>query len=145
VKGFVPVTKQALLEMVNNCRVAIKQDFEEKYSKTINSYIEQEKERCSKKVWYRLWQLPAPRFDYDDIGSIEAFSASRTYDMFEACPLIMLEHSVETSESWVKRIGSIALSEYSGEPIQIDINTFQRLSCPEKYHWASKRYFFSID
>ena len=143
-KGFVPVSKESLLTMAENSLIVIESDFTRTYQERIDKYIEQEKRRISEKKWYRLWTLPKARFDLNDIESVVSYSANRSYDIFEGCPFEFLKEDRDNSIKWVEDIISIASSSYAGEPIQITVEDFKRLSNPDKYVWVSISIMYTI-
>lgn len=142
-EGFVPVSKASLLEMLANCRKQIDIDRATNKAKRIDKYISDEKERCSTRVWYRLWMLPTARFAFNE-ESVIAYSASRHYKMFPGCPIIMIEMDAENSNRWLNKLERIANSQFADEPIQIDAKMFLRLSEPDNYYWATVRMCYSI-
>lgn len=145
-KGFVPVTKYALSEMLAECLDAIKKDFQEKYLNRIDRYSNYEEKRTKTRKWYRLWLLPKARFDINNTQSIIDYSANRKdYEMFEGCPLKYLEKDKENSIKWVMRLIKLVESEYSGEPILLDIKTFNRISNPFSYNWVDIGMFYTLE
>lgn len=142
-KGFVPVTKDSLLEMVANCRAAIDADLKEKSDARIALYISREQERMNTRRWYRLFMLPAARFSFDE-KSVREYSANRFYDMFDGCPFEMLKKDAENSHNWLDKLENMATSHFAGEPILLDSKTFDRISQPEKYHWARSGLCYSL-
>lgn len=135
-KGFVPVTKDSLLEMVANCRQEVNSQEKEELRNRIDRYIKDEKERMTTRRWYRLFILPKARFAFDD-ESVTEYSANREYAMFDGCPLHSIKQDAKNSRRWLDRFKGMADSDYSGEPILLDINTFDRLAYPEKRYWAT--------
>lgn len=142
-KGLVPVTKQSLLVMAANCREEIARQETETREARIAKYIADEKERITMRRWYRLFILPKCRFLFFPDCVIE-FSGKQRYEMFSDCPFKILEKDVENSIVWIKRLEIVANSQYSGEPIQIDMNDFLRLSNPTNYYWARVGMSFSV-
>lgn len=112
-KGFVPVTKSALLEMVAHCRAAITSDVEEKTTARIAKYIKDEQERMNTRRWYRLFILPKARFDFDQ-DSVIHYSANRQYEMLSGCPLEILKQDAANSNRWLDRLENMATSNYAG-------------------------------
>lgn len=142
-KGFIPVTKAALLEMTANCRKIVVNDLATNKAARIDRYVSMEKERISVRRWYRLFILPVARFNFDE-ASVITYSNNRNYELFEGCPFKSLECDAENSLQWIARIERIAECEYAGEPIQIDMKTFLRLSEPDRYYWATCGAFYSV-
>lgn len=135
-KGFVPVSKASLLEMVVNCRKEIDSQQASEKAEWLDRYVTQERERMITRRWYRLWQFPKKSHFACDEASVIAYSASIDYPMFDGCPFQMIEKDANNSRRWVDRIERLAQSDYAGEPIQIDLDTFQRLSEPHRYYWV---------
>lgn len=134
-KGFVPVTKTALLAMVDNCREEIVNQTASEKAETLDRFVSQEKKRMATRNWYRLWQLPAARFNFDE-ASVMAYADTIDYPMFDGNPFDHIESDAKNSHSWLNRIERLAESEYAGEPIQLDMKTFLRLSEPHRYYWV---------
>jgi hypothetical protein len=143
-KGFVPVTKASLLVMCEECFEEIEKEYHKKYRKRVDLYISEEKQRISTRRWYRLWMLPKARFDIDSLESIENYSANRYYETFDSCPLKSLEKDMKNSVKWVSSLVGIANSRHSGEPIQLDIETFERISSPPTFHWVNVGMFYTL-
>jgi hypothetical protein len=142
-KGFIPVTKQALLEMASNCRKEIANQLVSEKAEQIDRFVSREKERMTSRRWYRLFTLPKARFDFDE-ESVMAYAASIDYPMFEGNPFTTLEKDAENSLNWIARLERIAESQYSGEPIQIDIKTFTRISEPHRYYWVQVGFYYTV-
>ena len=142
-KGFVPVTKASLLEMVANCRQAITIDVAEHTAEHLDLLVSREKERMTTRRWYRLWTLPQARFDFNE-ESVKAYAASIDYPMFEGNHFTAIEQDARSSHRWLDRIERLATSEYAGEPIQLDMTSFLRLSEPDRYFWAKAGFYYSI-
>lgn len=143
-KGFVPVTKQSLLDMLEECAEAIELDYTEKFNNRIDLYKERETAQINTRKWYRLFFLPKARFEIDNLESIVEYSKNRYYESFSGCPLETLISDKNNSLLWVIDLARMASSEYSGEPILIDIKTFNRLSNPFNYHWASIGFCYTV-
>ena len=135
-KGFVPVTKDSLLAMLAECREEVACQEKEETSDRIQRFIDKEKKRISTRCWYRLWTLPRARFDFDD-ESVKAYADTIEYAMFDSNPLKRIASDATNSLQWIARLERVAMSEYSGEPIQIDMKTFMRISEPARYYWAT--------
>lgn len=142
-KGFVPVTKTSLLTMIELSEIALQNDFDKKYQSNVDSFIKEEKERSTRRRWYRLWMLPNPRFSYTTEG-VETFSANSYYSSFEGCPFFALKQDFKNSKQWLERLKHIATSQYSEEPIELEFSVFQRISSPEKYKWVSTGIFYTL-
>ena len=134
--GFVPVTKENLAIMLSSCLAIIETDYKEELNKTVNHLIASETRRTTESKWYRLFILPKPRFDYNAADVIE-WSGKQEYPIFEMDPFESLEKDKEHSIGWVKRLFAVADSTFAGEPIQLDLKTFQRISNPSRYRWVS--------
>lgn len=143
-KGFVPVSKADLLTMLCECKEMISYRYFQRFDQEIASYIESEKERISERKWYRLWLLPKAQFEFTEKGVLE-YAASFSYGMLETNPFETLKKSRKSAEDWVESLEAIAESQYAGEPIQLDINTFKRISRPNKYMWVSTNWTFRIN
>ena len=143
-KGFVPVSKADLLTMLCECKEMISYRYFQRFDQKIASYIESEKERISERKWYRLWALPKARFEFTEKGVLE-YAANFRYGMLETNPFETLKKSRKDAEKWVESLQAIAESQYAGEPIQLDINTFKRISRPNKYMWVSTNWAFYIN
>lgn len=141
--GFVPVTKQSLLTMVQNSREALQADFDEKYQNRIDKYISREETRVNSRRWYRLWLKPKPRF-LATVKGVEEYSTNCDYEMWGGCPLQFLKADFDYSTRWLNRLKNLATSEFSGDPIQLDLKTFQRLSTPYKYNWVNIGIFYTL-
>lgn len=142
-KGYVPVSKEALLSMTAHCKAVIYEEFDEDTKKEISWYISNERKRITTRCWYRLWRLPKARFEFTEHG-VKEFSATRQYDLFESDPFKMLRMDRDHSLRWVRKIERLAKSNNSGEPIQLDVNTFMRLDTPENYLWVDSSVYYSI-
>ena len=134
-KGFVPVNKSALLEMVDNCRKVVANDMAANTAKLIDKFVSEEKERMTTRRWYRLFILPAARFNFDE-ASIRAYAAAIDYPIYDWDPFTSMEKDAANSYAWLDRVERLAECEYAGEPIQLDMKTFLRLSEPDRYFWA---------
>ena len=143
-KGFVPVSKADLLTMLCECKEMISYRYFQRFDQEIASYIESEKERISERKWYRLWLLPKAQFEFTEKGVLE-YAKSFRYGLLEANPFKTLKNSRKSSEAWVESLEAIAESQYAGEPIQIDIQTFKRISRPNKHMWVSTNWTFRIN
>lgn len=141
-KGFVPVTKQALLSMLAECREEVDNQVVEHSRERVERFIDNEKERMTTRRWYRLWMLPAARFAFDN-DSVRAYAATIHYDLFDGSPFDSIEKDRDNSLRWIARLERVAMSEYSGEPIQLDMKTFIRISDPARYYWATTGNFYS--
>lgn len=141
-KGFVPVTKASLLSMLVECREVVQDQFLEHSRERIERFIDKEKERCSKRRLFGLINPPRPRFDYNEEG-VKAYAATIHYDMFDGNPFDMIEKDRVNSLRWIARLERIAMSEHSGEPIQIDMDTFMLINEPASYYWATTGNFYS--
>jgi hypothetical protein len=140
-KGFIPVTKDSLLSMLAECREEVANDVADETRGYIDRFIKQEQARITSRRWYRLWMLPAARFAFDD-ESVKAYANTIDYPMFEGSPFKGIESDAKNSLEWIARLERVAMSEHSGEPIQIDINTFMRISEPARCYWARARGFY---
>ena len=134
-KGFVPVTKQGLFEMLADCREEVAFQVEEETNKHIIRFIEQEQERITNRRWYRLFTLPKARFAFDD-DSVKAYANTIDYPMFDGNPFKYIKSDAKNSLGWITQLERVASCEQAGEPIQIDMQTFMRLSNPSNYFWA---------
>lgn len=141
-KGFVPVTKESLLAMLAGCREEVDYQFTEHSRERIERFIDNEKERCSKRRLFGLINPPRPRFDYNEEG-VKAYAATIHYDMFDGNPFDSIEKDRDNSLRWIARLERVAMSEHSGEPIQIDMDTFMLISEPVQYYWATTGNFYS--
>lgn len=142
-KGFVPVTKTALLEMIGNCRKEIANQAATHKAERIDRFVTNEKERMTTRRWYRLFILPAARFDFNE-ESIMAYAANQHYDMFDCNPFDSLVKDADNSHRWLDQLERIATSNYAGEPIQLDVKTFMRINEPDAYYWATTGSFYSV-
>ena len=142
-KGFVPVSKTDLLTMLYDCKEMISYRYFRRFDQEVAEYIESEKKRISERKWYRLWILPKARFEFTEEGVLE-YAKNYPYDMLETNPFKNLKESRKSSESWVESLEAIAESQYAGDPIQLDIETFKRISRPHKYMWVSSNWAFTI-
>lgn len=141
-KGFVPVTKDSLLTMLAECREVTQDQFLEHSRERIERFIDTEKERCSKRRLFGLMNPPRPRFNYN-VESIKAYAATIHYDMFDCDPFESIERDMVNSLQWIARLERVAMSEHSGEPIQVDMDTFMLISEPAHYYWATTGNFYS--
>jgi len=142
-KGFISVTKQALLEMASNCRKEIASQLAHEKAEQLDLFVSIEKERMTSRRWYRLFTLPKARFNFDE-ESVLAYAASIEYPMFEGNPFTTLERDAENSFNWIAKLERIAESQYSGEPIQIDVKTFTRISEPHRYYWVQVGFYYTV-
>ena len=142
-KGLVPVTKANLASILTECIQVIRSDYNDKVQNFINIYIEKEIKRSKTRKWYRLWLLPKLRFNLTDNGTIEYYN-SLSYGIFEQSPFKTLKATKECSIEWVMGLMQICENTKAGDPIQIDIDTFKRISNPERYRWVSTDIFFGI-
>jgi hypothetical protein len=142
-KGFIPVTKTALQAMIDNCREEIVKQAVKHHSEQIDRFIAYEKERMTTRHWYRLFILPKARFDFNE-ESIMAHAANQDYAMFDCNPFVSLVRDAANSNRWLDKLERLAMSEYAGEPIQIDINTFSRINEPDSYYWATSGSLYSV-
>lgn len=143
-KGFVPVTKMSLLAMVEDCRLEIVHQVTVETDKQVNKYVNAEQERSTTRRWYRLFILPRARFSFDR-ASVIAYSNAFQYAMFDYCPFKAIDIDARNSEKWLDKMEKLATSEHSGEPILLDIKTFNRLSRPETVWWANSHICYSTD
>ena len=105
-KGFVPVTKDSLLEMVANCRQEVNQQEKKELRGRIDLYISNEKKRMTTRRWYRLFILPKARFAFND-ESVNMYSADRRdYAMCDGCPLDFIRKDAKNSQS--SRISAVS-------------------------------------
>lgn len=142
-EGFVPVTKDSLLAMLAECREEIANQVVEHTRERIERFIDNEKERVTTRRWYRLFILPKARFAFDD-DSVKAYAATIHYDMFDCNPFDNIEKDKDNSLAWVARLERVAMSQHAGEPIQLDMKTFMRISEPARYYWATTGSFYSL-
>lgn len=142
-KGYVPVSKADLLTMLYECKEVIVYRYFQRFEHTISLYIESEKERISKRKWYRLWLLPKPRFEFTEKGVLE-YAKNYSYGFCETSPFKTLKVTRKDSENWIESLEAIAENDYAGQPIQLDIQTFKRISRPQKFMWVSTNWAFSI-
>ena len=142
-EGFIPVTKQALLNMASNCRKEIANQLVSEKAEHIDSFVSREKERMTSRRWYRLFTLPKARFNFNE-ESVLVYAASIDYPMFEGNPFTALEKDAENSFNWIARLERIAQSQYSGEPIQLDVKTFTRISEPARYYWVQAGLYYTV-
>lgn len=142
-KGFIPVTKASLLSMLAECRNEVAYQVKEETRNRIDRFIDSEKERTTTRKWYRLFILPKARFAFDD-ASVKAYADTIDYPMFDGNPFDSIEQDAKNSLAWIARLERIAMSEHSGEPIQLDMQTFMRISEPSRYHWATIGICYSV-
>lgn len=142
-KGFVPVTKESLLAMLAECREEVARQVAEETRNLIDRFIKAEKERMTTRRWYRLFILPKARFAFDD-DSVKAYTDTIDYPMFDWNPFDNIESDAKNSLAWIARLGLVAMSEHSGEPIQLDMQTFMRISKPSRYYWATTDICYSV-
>ncbi len=142
-KGFVPVSKANLLAMVNNSRQVLERALAEETAYHILRIQKRERERANTRKWYRLFVLPNPRFEYTDDATIE-YANNRDYPLFDCSPFHSLECDYKNSSRWLDRLENIANSENAGEPILVDIKTFDRISMPENYYWVQVTLCYTI-
>lgn len=136
-KGFVPVTKESLLAMLAECRDEVAYQIREETRNQIDRFVKTEKERMTTRRWYRLFILPKARFAFDD-DSVKAYADTIDYPLFDGNPFDNIESDAKNSLAWIARLERVAMSEHSGEePIQLDIQTFMRISEPHRYYWAT--------
>lgn len=141
-RGFVPVTKASLLAMVEDCRLEIVHQVTVETDKQVNSWIKSEEKSSNTRRWFGLVNPPKARFSFDR-ASVIAFSKAFQYDMFDGCPIERILEDEKYSNLWLDKMEKLATSEHSGEPILLDIHTFNRLSRPETVWWASKSWSYS--
>lgn len=142
-KGFIPVSKASLQEMIDNCRKEIDNQAARHKAERMDRFVSQEKERTTTRRWYRLWILPAARFAFNE-ESIMAYAANQHYDMFDCNPFDSLVKDAANSHRWLDKLERLAMSDYAGEPIQIDIDTFSRINEPDAYYWTTSGSFYSV-
>lgn len=142
-KGFVPVTKASLLSMLVECRETVFDQANEETRERIDRFVNKEKERISTRRWYRLWTLPKARFNFND-ESVKAYADTIDYPMFDGNPFDQIESDAKNSLAWIARLERVAMSEHSGEPIQLDMKTFMRISEPARYYWATIGICYSV-
>jgi len=135
-KGFVPVSKENLLQMIGNAREALHQDYEGKVQDKAAKLVEAETKRSTTRKWYRLGIIPKQRFAFYRNAIIE-WSGGRYYDSFDGCPFEFLAEDRDNSLKWLENMERVATSENSGEPISLTMKDFMRLDEPEKYHWCN--------
>ena len=141
-KGFVPVTKDSLLAMLAECREVTQDQFIEHSRDRLERFIDSEKDRCSKRRLFGLLNPARPRFNYNE-ESVRAYAAADHYDMWDCDPFKSIENDRDNSLRWIARLERVAMSEHSGEPIQIDMDTFIMISEPARYYWATTGNFYS--
>ena len=73
-KGFVPVTKQALLGLLSDCRQEVAFQTEEAIEKELNKFIESEKKRSTTRRFFGLLNPPKARSSFD-ASSVKAYAA----------------------------------------------------------------------
>lgn len=140
-KGFVPVTKEGIIEMLSACREETDKQRLELIAKHVGRIIKREQERTIVRRWYRLWTLPAARFAYNEPDVIEWANALE-YAMFDESPFKTIEKDYDYTIRWIDSLLRVANSNHAGEPIELDINTFERISSPELYLWVSGSVFY---
>ena len=141
--GFIPVTKGDLVDMVKNSHVCLSEDYAKEKQKILEEYIQEDKKRASTPKWYLLGKCHKPRFSWTEHGVI-AWSSSLDRPMFEGCPFKRLKLDRENSRRWLDSLHRVATSKRAGEPIQLDLTTFQRLNSPEGYMWVNSSGFKTI-
>lgn len=142
-KGFVPVTKGSLLAMLAECREETASQVVEHTRERIERFIDSEKRRSTTRRLFGLMPPPKPRFAFND-ESVKAYAASIDYPSFEGDPFTSIELDAENSSLWIARLERVAMSEHSGEPIQLDMKTFIRISEPARHYWARKGIHYSV-
>ena len=142
-KGFVPVTKDSLLAMLAECREEVAIQAKEETRDRIDRFVKTEKERMTTRRWYRLFILPKARFAFDD-DSVKAYADTIDYPLFDGNPFDSIESDAKNSLAWIARLERVAMCEQAGEPIQIDMKTFMRLSDPSRYYWATIGICYSV-
>lgn len=142
-KGFVPVTKESLLSMLAECRNEVANQVVEETRNCIDRFIDSEKERTTTRKWYRLFILPKARFNYND-ASVKAYADTIDYHMFDGSPFDSIEQDAKNSLAWIAKLERVAMSEHSGEPIQLDMQTFMRVSKSSHYYWATTGICYSV-
>lgn len=143
-KGFIPVTKASLLEMLENCRYAVEEQYNCKFSAVVNNYIESEKKRITTRKWYRLWMLPKPAFNFNE-KSVISYAETYPYALFEVNPFKMLDDSFDEAMNWIDDKEEMFSSIHAGEPIQIEIKMFERLNTPMRFKWVSTNLCFNLN
>ncbi len=142
-KGFVPVTKESLAIMLGDCLKVIATDYATQVDAHIQRIVSKEIERTKTRRWYRFWTLPKRRFTYDK-ESVIKWSGEIDYPMFDGCPFKALKTDEKRSIAWVNRLARVASNNHAGEPIQLDMGTFQRISEPDRYIWVSTSWYASV-
>ncbi len=143
-KGFVSVTKDSLLAMLAECREVVASQVEEETKNQIDYFVDKEKRRSTTRWLFGIMPPSKPRFAFD-AESVKAYAASVDYPMFEGDPFSYTENDAANSLKWIARLERVAMSEHSGEPIQIDMKTFMRISEPARYYWArAQGLYYSI-
>ena len=142
-KGFVPVNKASMLSMLADCRQALDSQVESETQNRINRFVKAERERMTIRRWYRPFMLPNARFAFDD-DSVVAYANSLDYPVFDGSPFLKIKEDARHSLVWIDKLERVAMSEHSGEPIQLDMKTFMRISEPAAYHWATVGICYSI-
>lgn len=142
-KGFVPVTKASMLSMLADCRQTLGNQINKQTQNRIDKFVKTEKKRIETRRWYRLFLLPKARFAFDD-DSVKAYADSLTYNIFDSSPFLSIEEDARHSMVWLDRLEKVAMSEHSGEPIQLDMETFMRISEPAQHWWARIGICYSI-
>ena len=135
-KGFVPVTKENLLNMIDNCHLEAIREYEELLKHCVNKRIEEERRRSSTRKWYRLFILPKPRFSFDQKGAVDFYN-SLSYGLFDCSPFTALDNSLADVHKELDRLERLGISQSAEEPIQISIKNFLRLDAPNKYRWVT--------
>lgn len=144
-KGFVPVTKASLLQMVEDSREALDGQVDEETDKVFAEYLEQEKERISKRRLFGLMPPPKARFAFN-LESVKEYSNNRKdYDLFDGCPFKFIERDAQNSNRWLDTLERMAQSQFAEEPILLEVVDFNRLSSPERYYWVrSDGFYYTI-
>jgi len=142
-KGFVPVSKENLLQMIGNAREALYQDYEGKVQDKAAKLVEAETKRSTTRKWYRLGIIPKQRFAFYRNAIIE-WSGDRYYDRLDGCPFEFLAEDRDNSLKWLENMERVAISENTGEPISLTMKDFMRLDEPEKYHWCNVGLFYML-
>lgn len=137
-EGYVPVTKDRLLLMTAESRIAADKDYDKKIKKTISGYISNDKKRSSTRKWYRFWILPSPRFLYNE-DAVREYAANQYYEMFDGDPFVILEKKHDLGNIWLTQFQRVADSHNSSEPIYLTMDDFLRLDNPYDYHWCHHR------
>ncbi len=135
-QGYVSVTKETLIKMIENCREVTNKQYDILYSNQIKKYKNDELCRCTVRKWWRLWILPKERFDSRYENEIVEFSKNRHYELFEGCPFGVYLHDRNNSLEWLNDLANLYSAEVVNDSIQLDITTFQRISKPEEYRWV---------